>query len=375
MNELLLKAVVLDRYEIVEFFITRDLNIDMTECIDKEGNNCLMLSALNSNIRIGKLILKFFHHLLEHKNHNGVDALTISVYNNDNLMFFLLANNLNYTVLNISELCKLAIRNENFEVLEYLSNIYKEDSTMLHYACAQKNLGIFNHIVGTTKNFEEKDSNGETPLHWAVMKGGYHILEALLKILKQKQCNIDPKSRYGITPFHLAMIKQDKNIAKLLYDYGADVNDIDNEGNSAVHMLASIGDVKWLKFVVKHYNVNCYQKNHKGNTPIMLACLSGRYEIVEYFVDKIPNLNWKNKNGQTPLHAAVYSNDIKIIELLLKHKADITMKDIVHIYINLERFNTLSLRIRREEGRSDQGNTFDSECKYGEKIVVMIYII
>ena len=60
----------------------------------------------------------------------------------------------------------------------------------------------------------------------------------------------------------------------------------------------------------------------------MNAILNDRYEIVEYFIDQLPNLNWKNKYGQTPLHAAVFSNQIKIVELLLKHKADLTVKDI-----------------------------------------------
>lgn len=96
-------------------------------------------------------------------------------------------------------------------------------------------------------------------------------------------------------------------------------------------MIASLGDLKWLRFVIKNFNVNCYQKNSKGNTPFIVACLNGRYEIVEYFVDKIPNLNWKNKYGQTALHAAVFSNNIKILELLLKYKADLTIKDVVII--------------------------------------------
>jgi ankyrin repeat protein len=124
-------------------------------------------------------------------------------------------------------------------------------------------------------------------------------------------------------------------MVKLLYDNGANVNEMDNEGNSCIHHIVDIGDVKWLRYVMKNFNINCYLKNNKGNTPFMLACLNGCLEIVEFFIDKIPNLNWKNKQGQTPLHAAVFSSHILVIEILLKHRADITLKDIVRIF-NLE---------------------------------------
>jgi ankyrin repeat protein len=118
-------------------------------------------------------------------------------------------------------------------------------------------------------------------------------------------------------------------MAKLLYDNGANANELDNEGNTSIHLIVTMGNLGWLKYLVKNYDVNCFQRNNKGNTPFMVACLNGKLDIVEYFLDKIPNLNWKNKNGQTPLHAAVFGNQIEILKLLLKHKADITVKDIV----------------------------------------------
>ena len=136
--------------------------------------------------------------------------------------------------------------------------------------------------------------------------------------------------QFGLTPFHLAIIKQDKNMVDLLYDHGANVNELDNEGNTCIHHIVNIGEVKWLRQIVKNYNINCYLKNNKGNIPFMLACLNNNVDIVEFFIDKIPNLNWKNKQGQTALHAAVFSNNLQILEILLKHKADITVKDIVY---------------------------------------------
>lgn len=121
--------------------------------------------------------------------------------------------------------------------------------------------------------------------------------------------------------------------AQLLYDYGANANEIDSQGNTVVHNAVQCGDLKWLKYIAKTFNLNCFLKNNQGNTPFILACLHNQIDIVKYYLEKLPNINWKNKMGQTALHAAIFSKNKKIIELLLLNKADIRIKDIVFKYI------------------------------------------
>lgn len=59
--------------------------------------------------------------MLDMKNNLGYTPLLLSVYNNDNLMFFLLANNLDNVITDGNSLCELAIRNENLDILNYLN--------------------------------------------------------------------------------------------------------------------------------------------------------------------------------------------------------------------------------------------------------------
>jgi ankyrin repeat protein len=125
-------------------------------------------------------------------------------------------------------------------------------------------------------------------------------------------------------------MKQDKLKAKLLFEYGANANEADLQGNTAVHYVAQTGDLKWLKFIAKTFNLNCFLKNNLGNTPFIQACLYNQVETVKYFLTNLPNINWKNKMGQTALHAAVFSGNEKIVEMLLLNKADIRIKDIVN---------------------------------------------
>ena len=154
-------------------------------------------------------------------------------------MFFLIANNLTIPILNLSFLTKLSIRNENLDILKFLlvknSNLFNEDETLLHYACAQRSMEILKFVIKNYKNFDYKDESEETALHWAIMKGNYHIIEELINHLKDNNCEINPRNKvilplneYGVTPFHLACLKQDKHVAHLLFDNGADVNEQDN---------------------------------------------------------------------------------------------------------------------------------------------------
>jgi ankyrin repeat protein len=186
----------------VRYLIEND-HIRINSCTDSEKNTCLHIAAIQSNIKMAKLILKHSTEMIEAKNKHNIDSLTISVFNNDNLMFFLLANNMQYSIMNVNELCKLTIRNENIEILSYLTNRYYDvlDNQLIHYACAQKSISIFNHISKLINNFEFVDSSGETPLHWAVIRGTYHILNALIRILKERNINIDSKSNVRIFYF------------------------------------------------------------------------------------------------------------------------------------------------------------------------------
>ena len=68
-------------------------------------------------------------------------------------------------------------------------------------------------------------SSLETPLNWAIMKANYHIVKALVTLYKENQIDIDQKNAFGVTPFFLSNLRQDKYICELLFENGEDVNE------------------------------------------------------------------------------------------------------------------------------------------------------
>ena len=340
-KDLYFLAIKKGQIKILEALEKQDLNY--TAILDEENNTGLILAVIYSNIQIAKFFLKNSIDMLEITNKHGFSPLMLAVYNNDNLMFFLLANNLEFVITDGNSLYELAIRNENLDIINYL-NPYKNKNKcnfdpsplLLHFAVCQSSLEVFKTIADLIKIYDYQiQSSLETPLHWAAMKGNYYIVKELIKIYKENQIDLDKKNIYGVTPFMLANLRQDKNICQLFFENGVDVNEQDIEGNSIAHLIAGLGDVKWLKFMIKKFNVNCYLKNNKGDTPFIHAVLNENIPMVKYFIELFKNskqlvstnINWRNKYGQTPLHAAVFTGNKRIIEILLKNKADISVFD------------------------------------------------
>ena len=60
-----------------------------------------------------------------------------------------------------------------------------------------------------------------------------------------------------------------------------------------------------------------------------MATKGNYYELVKYFIDKGSDVNKQNFDKETPLHLAARNKNMKIIKILLDHKAklDIPNKD------------------------------------------------
>ncbi|KAI4337990.1 hypothetical protein L6164_016348 [Bauhinia variegata] len=72
-----------------------------------------------------------------------------------------------------------------------------------------------------------KDSEGQTPLHWAVDRGHLNVTELLVS----KNANVNAKDNDGQTPLHYAAVCEREDIAQYLVKHNADTGLKDNDGN------------------------------------------------------------------------------------------------------------------------------------------------
>src|SRR5262245_56710716 len=79
----------------------------------------------------------------------------------------------------------------------------------------------------------EAQPDGTRPIHWAVYRVDYELIEALIA----KKAKVDVTNEFGSTPLAEAVRLADARMAKMLLDAGAGVEGANEDGQTAL-MLA-----------------------------------------------------------------------------------------------------------------------------------------
>lgn len=190
----------------------------------------------------------------------------------------------------------------------------------------------------------------------------YGIVETVKKLLDESLVNAK-SNRNGYTPLILASLNNNVDIVKLLIQFGCDIDEIDDKGNTAL-ILASTRRHSDVINILLDNGANINHRNTKGETSLMLSHRDTLYKSVYYqdiiellvirganfdicdnngntvfhqnfiledpslLIKNLKNINVKNQEGETPLMRAVLCGNHNLIELLINHGADISLKDL-----------------------------------------------
>lgn len=173
---------------------------------------------------------------------------------------------------------------------------------------------------------------GKTALHRAAENGHKDIVEMLLTA----GADVNIKAKMGRSPLHniamndigvllrdsgtdLQAVTEDlQNIIGLLCNAGADLNAMDDEGLSPLHVAVSVqrqGRAEMVKLLL-NAGVNVNTKTKDGITPLHMAVLDGRKDLVELLLNGGADTHVKDARGLTPLECATLKDDKDIAELL-----------------------------------------------------------
>ncbi|XP_010438551.1 PREDICTED: acyl-CoA-binding domain-containing protein 2-like [Camelina sativa] len=92
---------------------------------------------------------------------------------------------------------------------------------------------------------DAKDSEGRTPLHWAIDRGHFNIA----KVLVDKNADVNAKDNEGQTPLHYAVVCDREAIAEFLVKKKANTAAKDDDGNSPLDLCES--DWPWIRDTAK----------------------------------------------------------------------------------------------------------------------------
>ncbi|KAL3086864.1 hypothetical protein niasHT_030943 [Heterodera trifolii] len=191
----------------------------------------------------------------------------------------------------------------------------------LHYFTAEGNLDICKLLVSKGAKVDHGVGHrGITPLHLASEKGHMQIVCFLVD---EAKADFEVADSDGNTPLTYAVMEQ--NSIYFLVEKGARIDRTNKQGISLLHFFAKDGNFEYCrKLVDKGINVNQQTADCcGGSTPLLLACENGHLDIVELLVEK-GGADFEiadSADGDTPLMCAVMERNLPIIDYLVKKGA------------------------------------------------------
>ena len=159
----------------------------------------------------------------------------------------------------------------------------------------------------------------ETQLIDMVKKGNFEKTK-MLCLLGADVCFWDEKNKNAL------MNVEDENIARLLIDYGADVNKV-NEKSCMVSPLGEVKNVDVARVFIEN-GADVHQKDVAFRTPLFRAVEEKNIEKARLILDNDGNDNDANNSLMSLLMKAVSLNDEKMVELLLERNANVNAFDV-----------------------------------------------
>ncbi|MEA3513670.1 MAG: ankyrin repeat domain-containing protein [Campylobacterota bacterium] len=114
------------------------------------------------------------------------------------------------------------------------------------------------HADPSIKNNDNKDATDI-----AIEKNKLIVVEELLKL---KKLDKDQRDKYGRSLLQNVTVFGNHDMAKLLIDYGADINNLDNKGKHIMYDALSFGDLEFVQYLLTFKNIELNDIDKDGNT-------------------------------------------------------------------------------------------------------------
>jgi ankyrin repeat protein len=121
--------------------------------------------------------------------------------------------------------------------------------------------------IRTGADVNDAQPDGTRPIHWAVYKVDYELVDALIA----KKATVDVVNEFGSTPLAEAVKLADARLVKTLLDAGAGVDRSDENGQTALMLAVKTGELPIVEMLITAgANVNAVE-TFQRQTPLMWA--------------------------------------------------------------------------------------------------------
>jgi ankyrin repeat protein len=237
----------------------------------------------------------------------------------------------------IEETCMVEGVKELVEAGADLTSVdYEWGGTPLMWAAYHNNRDLVNYLVQGSDVNAHNDA-GETALMWLAYlkhegKDGFTAAQIMETIIKAG-ADITMRDELGNTALMEAAYSDNVALVQfLLHTKISQINDADNDGNTALHHAASENALSCVKHLISG-KAKISLKNNKNETPLHIAAMNGYVEAVDLLVkaliknNNVDALNSLDVNDFTPLHWAAIKGHAIVVSLLANAKAALNTLD------------------------------------------------
>lgn len=187
-----------------------------------------------------------------------------------------------------------------------------QGNTPLGRALESPSIDMLKTLI-TPKNVLSKDSDGQTPLHIAIIKDSpFEYIQYLI----DSGADVNARNKNGDSVLYLAVKKNKKDVGDLLLSRNADIFATNTENNSPLRIaLTEGGEVQDWLITSRTLNI----VDGSGNTPLHYAAEWNLKEALSSLIQKGANVNAVNSNGESALFSAVKADSPEIIQLLVEN--------------------------------------------------------
>lgn len=160
-----------------------------------------------------------------------------------------------------------------------------------------------------------RDSKGNVPIFYAIRYNNHHALEELLNV----NVDVNYKNNKHINALHLAVMKKDSVMVKMIIKYIKNINAKTLIGDTALHYACSYQLYDIIKILLNAgADPNISESEHELY-PIFYSVIQNDIDIVELLIKAKFNPNNQDNNGSTIIHYAIVYNHISILDFLFNY--------------------------------------------------------
>jgi len=197
-------------------------------------------------------------------------------------------------------------------------------------------------MIQAGADVNEAQPDGTRPIHWAVYRVDYELLDALLA----KKAKVNVANEFGSTPLAEAVNVADIRMVKSLLDAGSGPEGANKDGETALMLAIKTGNLPIVELLIKAgANVNTTEEEHH-QTPLMYAAAAKKNagEMVRLLLSKgadfkprelyydwpsqisqEPRVQYHPVGGLTALLYAARNGCYECVEALMQHGADVNV--------------------------------------------------